>query len=209
MFAACAPISCWCQFVPVRKAAVMPIYSTHGKRDKAVPIKWARDIKKRLQGVDGLKLEYHELDYGHQPPTDVFVKATEWISQFTNPRRFSITEMKRRASTLPVQPWMKKREYQAGYHNTLAWGLLTCEDKKKRNPKKALALAQKATRMAGHKNPAFLDTLALAYALNGNIEKAVSTQKKALALLPANTPEATRKEMQDRLQQFLKKTPRR
>jgi hypothetical protein len=207
MFAACAPMSCWCQFVPVQKAGVMPIYSTHGKRDKTVPIKWARDIKKRLQGVKGLRLEYHELDYAHQPPTDVFVKATEWMSQFTNPRMFRIEDMKKRAKALPLQQWMKRREYQAGYHNALAWGLLTCDDRKQRDPKKALTLAEKANRMTGHRNSAFLDTLALAYFLNGRAKEAVATQKKALAHLPKNASKAMRKELEDRLKRFERQRP--
>jgi len=202
MFAACAPISCWCQFVPVEKAGVMPIYCTHGTKDKVVPIKWARDIKKRLQKVEGLRLEYHELDYGHQAPMDVFVKATEWMSQFSNPRTFRMADMRKRAASLPLQGWMKRKEYQAGYHNALAWGLLTCEDKKLRDPAEALKLAKKANGMTGHKNPGFLDTLALAYFENKRTKEAIETQRKAISLLPKRASADMRKEMEKRLKQF-------
>jgi hypothetical protein len=202
MFAACAPVSCWCQYVPVKQAAVMPIYCAHGTKDRTVPIKWARDIRKRLQGAPNLRLEYHELDYAHQPPKEVFIKATEWMSQFTNPRTFDIRAMKKRAAELPLQRWMKKAEYQRGWLNAQAWWMLTCEDRKLRDPKKALSLAEKANELARGKDSAILDTLALAYFQNGRKKEAVETQKKALAALPKKAPEKVRKEFEDRLKRY-------
>jgi dienelactone hydrolase len=133
MFAACAPLSCWCQHIPVQKAAVMPIYCSHGTKDKTVPIKWARDIRKRLEGLPGLKLEYHELDYGHQPPTEVMIKAADWMSQFSNPRQFDTAAMKERAVRLPLKQWMKRAAYRRDYANARAWNLLTCENEKLRD----------------------------------------------------------------------------
>ena len=101
MFAACAPMACWCRFIPVKQAAVMPIYSAHGKKDRSVPIKWARDIRRRLKGIKGLKLKYRELDCGHQLPMNVIKDAAAWISTFRNPRTFDIKKMKERARALP------------------------------------------------------------------------------------------------------------
>jgi pimeloyl-ACP methyl ester carboxylesterase len=202
MFAACTAVSCWCQFIPVHKAGVMPIYNAHGKKDKVVPIKWARDIRKRLKGVKNLRLSYHEMDYAHQPPISVFVNATKWMQQFTNPRTFDFKQMKDRAAKLPLKKWMKRKEYVRGYHNARAWWLLTSKDPRLRDPKKALALAEKARALGGAKAPAILDTLALAYFANGRVKEAVETAKKALKLLPKKTPVKMRAEFEKRLGRY-------
>ena len=48
----------------------------------------------------------------------------------------------------------------------------------------ALKLAEKAVAISKEKEPAFLDTLAEAYYANGDAQKAVDTERKALALKP-------------------------
>jgi tetratricopeptide (TPR) repeat protein len=73
--------------------------------------------------------------------------------------------------------------------NEYAWELLTCEPADLRDPVAALPVAQKAVRKSGGKKPAILDTLALAYSLNGHVAKAIETEEKALSLLPpGNSP---------------------
>jgi tetratricopeptide (TPR) repeat protein len=66
-------------------------------------------------------------------------------------------------------------------YNNKAWILATAADKRYRNGAKAIMLAQKAVEL----NPsvASLDTLAAAYAVVGNFELAVETQKKAIQTL--------------------------
>ncbi|MFQ5424184.1 MAG: hypothetical protein ACE5F9_09410, partial [Phycisphaerae bacterium] len=52
-----------------------------------------------------------------------------------------------------------------------------------------------------HKNPGYLDTLALAYHRTGDTARAIETQEKAVALLPpGDSP--TRKEFEARLEEF-------
>ncbi len=85
--------------------------------------------------------------------------------------------------------------------NNYAWLLLTCEPSDLRDPKAALPVAIEANEMTDHENPAYLDTLALAYHLTGDTARAVENQKKAIALLPPGEP-STRAELQARLAEF-------
>jgi len=62
--------------------------------------------------------------------------------------------------------------------------LLTCDLEELRDPTAALALAEKAVEAMGGQEPAILDTLALACFRTGAVDRAVETQRKALALLP-------------------------
>jgi len=69
--------------------------------------------------------------------------------------------------------------------NNLAWALSTCPDGSLRNGAKAIELAQKADQLAGGKNPAFMRTLAAAYAENGRFNDAIETAQRALQLATA------------------------
>ena len=64
--------------------------------------------------------------------------------------------------------------------NNLAWLLVTTPDSELRNPKRAIELAEKA--VAIERCPAYLDTLAEAYYVNGSIEKAIETINEAISL---------------------------
>jgi len=64
--------------------------------------------------------------------------------------------------------------------NKLAWHFATCKDVKQHNGKRAVELALKLTKLKPIANN--LDTLAAAYARNGQFEEAVSTQVRALSL---------------------------
>ncbi len=71
-------------------------------------------------------------------------------------------------------------DYAAAY-NHAAWMKATCPQKAMRNGAEAVRLAQKA--LALNRIPSNLDTLAAAYAEAGKFDKAVETQKEALAML--------------------------
>lgn len=64
--------------------------------------------------------------------------------------------------------------------NNLAWTYATCDDPSLYNPPRALELALKAIKL--DKNASCLDTLAVAYAANGNFEQAIKTQQQAIEL---------------------------
>ncbi len=67
--------------------------------------------------------------------------------------------------------------------NNYAWALLTCEPADLRDPVAALPLAKKAVEMSGGENATLLDTLALAYKMTSDIDKAIETQRQAVGLL--------------------------
>jgi len=83
--------------------------------------------------------------------------------------------------------------------NNLAWVLATTEDTKLRNPTDAVKYAQRACEMAEPNQPAFLDTLAVAYAAAGNFPEAVKTAEEALKLAEDANEKDLAKEIQERL----------
>jgi len=69
-------------------------------------------------------------------------------------------------------------------YNNIAWVRVTSKDPKIRNPQKALDYALKAVELSGGKESNELDTLANAYFQIGQVDKAIETETKALALEP-------------------------
>ncbi|RMD65948.1 hypothetical protein D6833_02140, partial [Candidatus Parcubacteria bacterium] len=84
--------------------------------------------------------------------------------------------------------------------NNYAWSLLTCEPASLRNPQLALTYAKRAVEKSQASDANILDTLAHAFFLTGDHERAIESEKKALALLPANSP--LRGELQAALDRF-------
>jgi tetratricopeptide (TPR) repeat protein len=68
--------------------------------------------------------------------------------------------------------------------NLLAWHLATCPDPRWRDGARALTHARLACEKTDWKQPNFLDTLAPAYAENGQFDEACRWQEQALALFP-------------------------
>ena len=68
--------------------------------------------------------------------------------------------------------------------NDLALLMATSNNTAVRNPQQAIVLATKA--VAARSNPDYLDTLAAAYFANGQTDKAIETEQKALAKTPDN-----------------------
>jgi TPR repeat protein len=102
--------------------------------------------------------------------------------------------------------WYRKSASQndAGGQNALAWCLATSDDPAIRDGSNAVVFAEKAVAATQRSNPANLDTLAAAYAEIGQFQKAVGTQKEAMALL--KTDEET-KDYTSRLALYEAKVP--
>lgn len=79
--------------------------------------------------------------------------------------------------------------------NNLAWLLATTPEEKIRDGRRAVDLATEACRLTDNKHPAFLSTLAAAYAERGNLERAVETAERAIALVQGDAKEQYAKEL--------------
>jgi TPR repeat protein len=85
-----------------------------------------------------------------------------------------------------------------------AWLLSTSDDARLRDGVAAVELAEKAAGTTKHKDPMILDTLAAAYAEANQFDKAVATQKEAIA---ASKRDSEREELEVRLKLYQDKKP--
>ncbi len=85
--------------------------------------------------------------------------------------------------------------------NLYAFYLATCTPKDIRKPQEALKYAKKAMDASQGKDPNILDTVATAYFVNGQIDKAIQIQTKAISLLDG--PSSVKGEYQANLNKFL------
>jgi len=89
--------------------------------------------------------------------------------------------------------------------NELAWILATHPRAADRAPAEALELAQRAVSLSGGRQPVFLDTLAAAYAANGDFAAAVRTAEQAVAA--ASGAPRLAQEMTGRLEAYRRSQP--
>ncbi|MDH4128009.1 MAG: hypothetical protein OEV44_04600 [Spirochaetota bacterium] len=68
------------------------------------------------------------------------------------------------------------------FHNSLAWYYATSKNKDLHNPQLALKHAKIAVELSKWKNDVYLDTLAEAYFVNNNLQKAIEIETQAIAL---------------------------
>jgi eukaryotic-like serine/threonine-protein kinase len=73
---------------------------------------------------------------------------------------------------------------RADAYNEIAWLRATCADPTYRDAAGALAAAKRACDLTDWKNPAYLDTLAAAYAESSDFKNAIAWQTKAVDLAP-------------------------
>jgi tetratricopeptide (TPR) repeat protein len=83
--------------------------------------------------------------------------------------------------------------------NAMAQALLSCRNPAIKNPAKALKLAQQACRLTQSKQPQYMSTLAVAYAIVDNLTEAVKILQKALPLARAKGDPALINQIQKQL----------
>jgi tetratricopeptide (TPR) repeat protein len=86
--------------------------------------------------------------------------------------------------------------------NNLAWTLATTQDGTIRNPSEAVRLAERVCVLTSFEDYNCLDTLAAAYAGEGQFDKAVQTAQKAIALAKAANEPASVEDISKKLQLY-------
>jgi tetratricopeptide (TPR) repeat protein len=86
--------------------------------------------------------------------------------------------------------------------NNLAWLLVTIGDVSIENVNRAIEYAERACKLTEYKDPALLDTLAVAYAGAGRFNDAIATAEQALKAAKADSKEKLADEIQNRLKLY-------
>lgn len=89
----------------------------------------------------------------------------------------------------------------AAAYNNRAWLLATCPDSAHRNSAQALASARQACKLTNWKQPIFVDTLAAAYAAEGDFKSAAKWQAQAMKQLARD--EDFQREASERLEMYV------
>ncbi len=113
--------------------------------------------------------------------------AFEMLGEFDD----ALKELDRAVASAPAD---------ARVHNSRAWFLATCADRKIRDGKRAVADARRAVDLSHGDDPSILDTLAAAFAEVGDFPEAVKYQAKAVSL-------EQRGEFKNRLSLYEKQIP--
>ncbi len=93
--------------------------------------------------------------------------------------------------------------------NNLAWALTRCSDRKLRNSKRAVELAQRAVDLSDRQEPGYLATLAAAYAENGQFSEAAQVAEEAIALATRQKKPAPAEALRVRMEVRQAGSPRR
>ena len=102
---------------------------------------------------------------------------------------------------------IRSRPSDANLLNDTAWILATNPNASVRDGAEAVALAQRAVKLSGGREPAILDTLAAAYAEAGRFSEAVKTAQKAIDLATQQNRQTLAASIKARRQLYEAKTP--
>jgi serine/threonine protein kinase/tetratricopeptide (TPR) repeat protein len=148
-------------------------------------------------------LEVRERVLGHEHPDTLF-SARGLVGLYMNQRRWDAADelcreiLETHERVLGHDHWTT-----LSIKKNLAWMLLNREPVESRDPREALQLALDAAETEGYKDPEWVATLAFAYHANGNTEKAIEMQEKALSLLPEGADRSAHEERLTKLQSAL------
>lgn len=130
------------------------------------------------------------------PKTMNYVTTLYKLAEFSNDKGDykSVIEFYRQALELKPDSFIAL--------NGLAWTLATCKDESFRDPVLAVEYAKKACELSYYSVPSILDTLATAYAANGNFIEAQGTARKALDIAKTRNNQEELKMLQNHLELF-------
>lgn len=129
----------------------------------------------------------HRLQGQYDPAIQDYSKAIELFAKYPSAyanRGFAHRQLGRYAEAL--KDFDKALEFDpisAEIANDAAWLLATCPDEKIREPQRALKLAEQAATGTNREDGQSLDTLAAAYAANGQFPEAVKAGEAAIERL--------------------------
>ncbi len=104
---------------------------------------------------------------------------------------------------------IRRNESDLQMQNLLAWILSTSSDAGTRNGTEALRMATSVSEKTRFQNPSFMQTLAAAYAETGDFDKAVSTGRQALALIPEGDGGVLKEALAGQLENYRARRPTR
>jgi tetratricopeptide (TPR) repeat protein len=156
--------------------ALARLYGRLGRYEEAVALAEA-NLEKRRRAWGELEKRGKVWDW-HIPPTRVALQDLHRIyiamgrPDLARPLFAEVLEMKKRAAEAPDAPPSVLSSY--------TWDLLTAEPVDLRDPEAALRFALRASERTRNGDAEILDTLALAYACNGDTAKAIESQSLAV-----------------------------
>jgi tetratricopeptide (TPR) repeat protein len=131
-----------------------------------------------LQGRNALALYHLQIAAAFNPDVETYMEMAALDYAAGHWRRTAMDLQ--RALALKPQP-----SDEVTALNNLAWLLATCPDDSVRNGNEAVRDAEEACRLTGFKQPAFIGTLAAAYAEAGRFPDATATAETAVNLAKA------------------------
>ena len=121
-----------------------------------------------------------------QEAIDVFNKAIKLKPDYADPYYFGAISLVKLGRTREAAEYLRNSvSCDPNWFlpvNTLAWVLAVSSDPSIKDPPQAIIFARKACELSKYENCNSLDTLAAAYAANGDFTNAISTANKALEL---------------------------
>ena len=140
-----------------------------------------------------------------------YVEAIKADPDFFEPHyNLALTYMAQRKFDKALEHFQQVRRIKGDWPDVLvaiAYILATHPDAQKRVPGQAVALAEQAVASGDQANIRFLNILAIAYAVDGRFDQAVTTTQKALALAAAAKAETQVKAIQQRLELYKQHKP--
>lgn len=153
--------------------ALMDLNQALEKSPEHTGATWNRARVHRSMGnLQEALVDYERLIAARPDTPEVYICRSHVLAGLKDWER-AVKGMREAQSRIPDQPEIM---------DFLALLLAACPDEAMRRPLEAIALANKTCEITDWKEPAYIETLAIAHAANGDFPKAVELTEKAVAL---------------------------